>query len=407
MAGDKSVQLTDAATAGETLFQAASRCFDGWTDDDTGASVLRVIPKGLDYKPGLLHTLYHQNPCYLRGGRQVMIRSGKHYRGWGGPRSYRLDLTTGQVDTPLPDDLEFIEINQPTNRLLASRKSSAQREVVLYDLDAGAELASMTIEGGNMAGVGMISDGSGMIVGISKGKPYDEPIHSRIFVVRPGADPVLIHETHEWHCNHFQSNPADPSIFSYDRWPTPKRYVEQVIHVMSIDGTFHERLKMDDQTVLPGSIFGCQRDHYLWTPDGKRIASYFSPVNKEIDPASFNHFDFGWWISATDWKTGEDLAALYPPGRWGCHFGITPDSREAICAGGPGYDQLFAVNFDHLRDGWNERLICRYPPTTSEGHNAEPFPHPHVLPDGSGVLFNAGWPGDEHHIYLAELTQGA
>jgi hypothetical protein len=29
-----------------------------------------------------------------------------------------------------------------------------------------------------------------------------------------------------------------------------------------------------------------------------------------------------------------------------------------------------------------------------------------MLPDGSGVVFNAGWPGDEHGVYLAEWPKG-
>ena len=42
------------------------------------------------------------------------------------------------------------------------------------------------------------------------------------------------------------------------------------------------------------------------------------------------------------------------------------------------------------------------PQTLSVGKNSEPFPYPFVLPDSSGVIFNAGWPGPEHGVYLAE-----
>ena len=81
---------------------------------------------------------------------------------------------------------------------------------------------------------------------------------------------------------------------------------------------------------------------------------------------------------------------------------VSPDSRYVVCGGGPGFDKLFAVSIEGLRDGWNEHIICSYPRTVSTGKNASPFPYPFVLPDQSGVIFNAGWPGPEHGVYLAE-----
>ena len=81
---------------------------------------------------------------------------------------------------------------------------------------------------------------------------------------------------------------------------------------------------------------------------------------------------------------------------------ITPDSRYIICAGGPGFDKLFAVNLEGLRDGWNEHIICNYPETLSTGKNDAPFPYPWVLPDNSGVIFSAGWPGPDHGVYMAQ-----
>ena len=107
-------------------------------------------------------------------------------------------------------------------------------------------------------------------------------------------------------------------------------------------------------------------------------------------------------IRDRDWRTGEDLAAPYPKGRWGGHMQVTPDSRYILCGGGPGFDKLFAVDIAGLRAGWNEHIICSYPQTLSVGNNSDPFPMPFALPDGSGVIFNAGWPGEAHGVYLAE-----
>jgi hypothetical protein len=87
-------------------------------------------------------------------------------------------------------------------------------------------------------------------------------------------------------------------------------------------------------------------------------------------------------------------------------MGISNDSKYILCCGGPGFDKLFVVSIEELRHGWNEHIICSYPKTTSVGKNSDPFPYPWMLPDGSGVVFNAGWPGDEHGVYLAEWPKG-
>ena len=173
-----------------------------------------------------------------------------------------------------------------------------------------------------------------------------------------------------------------------------------MLTIRTLDGSFEETVKLDERAPRPKDMWGC-RDHYVWAPDGSRIVSYLNcqPVDPSIP---FNHFPFDWWLSALDWRTGEDYCAKYPPGRWGGHMQMTPDSRYIICGGGPGFDKLFAVEMAALRDGWNEHVICSYPTTNTEAVNVGYFPYPFALPDGSGVIFNAGWPGDEHGVYLAE-----
>ena len=81
---------------------------------------------------------------------------------------------------------------------------------------------------------------------------------------------------------------------------------------------------------------------------------------------------------------------------------VSPDSRWIVCAGGRDFDKLFAVDIEGLRKGWNERILCSYPKSVAGKEYGQPCPHPAVLPDQSGVLFSAGWPGPEHGVYLAE-----
>ena len=85
---------------------------------------------------------------------------------------------------------------------------------------------------------------------------------------------------------------------------------------------------------------------------------------------------------------------------------ITPDSRYIITAGAPGYDRLLAVEIEALRHGWNESIICNYPRTLESEDPGGPFAYPFALPDTSGVIFCAGWPGPDHGVYLAQWPKG-
>jgi hypothetical protein len=148
----------------------------------------------------------------------------------------------------------------------------------------------------------------------------------------------------------------------------------------------------------PGLLWGSQRDHYLWSPDGRRILSYFA---RRMGSAG-DHFDFGWWVSAMDWRTGEDFSAEYPPDRWGCNFGVSPDSRFIVSAGGRKFQKIYRVDIGKLRNGWNERVLCSYPHSEEDGMNNGPFHMPFVLPDQSGVIFSAGFGGSESGVFLVE-----
>jgi hypothetical protein len=120
---------------------------------------------------------------------------------------------------------------------------------------------------------------------------------------------------------------------------------------------------------------------------------------------SDNHFDFDWWLSVLDWRTGEDLCVQYPPDRWGCHFQASPDSRYLVSGGGRGFQCLYRIEIDGLRDGWNEQVLCTYPYSEENPHTSDLYHFPFVLPDQSGVIFSAGWPGSEAGVYIVEWPQ--
>jgi len=55
-----------------------------------------------------------------------------------------------------------------------------------------------------------------------------------------------------------------------------------------------------------------------------------------------------------------------------------------------------------LRRGWNERVLCSYPPSPHERYGLSANHHLHVLPDQSGVLFTAGLGTPRAGVYLVE-----
>ena len=389
----------------ETIFSQAARIFDGWTDPDTGVGVLRIWAKNLPRIPGMWGTYYHQYQCFLDGGRRVLLYGRPALTQGGRQHIYALDLTTGLANPFGPPDHQTIEVWDGTQMsVMLANEGGDDARAMLWDLRAEREVCGMTLPGWQFNSLNFLCDGRRALAFYFQGKYYDERAVSRHYLLEAGKEPRLVMEADGYYCSHIVGHPADPELYAYDRWPSPKRGVEQVTTVRTVDGSFEETVKLDDNAPRPVDMWGC-RDHYVWTPDGNRIISY---LNREpVDPSiPFNHFPFDWWLSALDWRTGEDYAAKYPPGRWGGHMQVSLDSRWIVNGGGPGFDKLYVVNIDELKHGWNEEIICSYPETNPEGKMCGFFPYPYMLPDGSGVLFCAGWFGPEHGIYLAEWPKG-
>jgi hypothetical protein len=382
-----------------SLFDQAAKVFDGWTDPDTGRRVLRIRTRGQADEGQIWTTIYHQLNCFLDGGRKVLLHRRGRVRK-GDPSCILLDLATGEEDCPFPSGCGVGEVCDGTYMASLVTGEGDDYRVMLWDMRAGCELASLHSDGWTHNAINFLSDGRRALVFYHRGKPYGEHVLSRHWLMVPGEEPRVAMEADGYFCSHVVGCPTDPDLYAYDRWPSPKRDVPQVIHIRTLDGRSDETMRMTADTLCPGDMWGA-RDHYVWTPDSRYIVSYLCPHTIELGP-NFNHFKLEWWLSVTDWRTGVDIAVKYPPGRWGGHMQVSPDSRYIVCGGGPGFDKLMAVSVEGLRGGWNEHIICSYPKTVSTGKNEGPFTYPFVLPDQSGVIFNAGWPGPEHGVYLAE-----
>jgi len=395
---------TDVKT--ETLFDRAAKVFDGWTDPDTGARVLRVWASNLPRIPGMWTTFYHQYRPFLNGGRTVLLHGGKKLKSEDRYTTYAVDLATGQAEPFSLDGCRPVEVFDETQMAVAISRSwhdATGARAILWDMQADKKVASVSSGDWKLNSINFLCDGRRALAFMYRGEHYTEPVQSRHYLLEPGEEPRLIMEADGYFCSHMVGHPTDANMYTYDRWPSPKRDIDQAITIRTLDGSFEERVKLDEHAPRPADMWGC-RDHYVWAPDGSRIVSYLacSPIELLSSDPNFNHYEFDWWLSALDWRTGEDYAAPYPAGRWGGHMQMSNDSKYIICGGGPGFDKLFAVDMAALKHGWNEHIICSYPTTTPLGKNSDPFPYPFHLPDGSGVIFNAGWYGDEHGVYLAE-----
>ena len=394
MTADKPVDST------LSLFERAAGVFDGWTDPDTGVRALRVFPPGIPVMPGRFSTVYHQSRCFLDGGRRVLLRETTPE----GHCYVLLDLVTGVVEHAFPPAYAVVEVHDESKYALLTTEDSNGKRVVIRDMNTGQETASVHTEGWFLSSSIFLADGRRAVVTHTDGNDRREYRRTHFHLLATGEAPRIFLELEGVHANHLLGSPTDPNLVAYDAWPAPLRDVDQVITLVSLHSRINERVKLDDNALRPPELWGV-RDHYVWTPDGTRIVSYLNRRKLELR-APFNHFEFDWWLSALDWRTGADLSAQYPPGRWGGHMQVTPDSRYILCCGGPGFDKLFAVEIAGLQRGWNEHIICSYPKTMPKGDNEDPFPYPFALPDGSGVIFNAGWPGVNHGVYLAAWPTG-
>lgn len=388
-----------AGSTGETLFARAARVFDGAPDPETGVRVLRVRPRDREWKPGGLATVYHQSRCFLDGGRRILL----NVRGPGvHEAAIVLDLTTGTVDSPFPAGYRIHDVDDRTNNALLYNNERA----VIYNLRSRQELAALPTEEAKYGGGTLLPDGRRAVISHYRGKFYDEYCRTHLHLLTDqGAAPVFL-ELDGCYANHMQGCPTEPDLFCYNGWPCPRRDVEGVASIATVDGRVNDRIPLDAQALRPGDFWGV-RDHYVWTPDGSRIISYFNrrPVDWTIP---FDHYAFDWWLSSLDWRTGRDESVRYPPRRWNGHMQMTPDSRYILCGGGPGFDRLYAVDRTRLGDGWNERILCSYPETNPQGRDSgHLYPYPFALPDGSGVIFNAGWWGPDQGVFLAEWPPDA
>ncbi len=388
-----------------TLFEKAARVFPGRTDSATGCRVLRLAtrsqpPTGFE-KVDVWRTFYHQHNPFLDGGRRVVVRSGaQEARRW---RDVAFDLETGACaelacGSPVATIVE-VSPGGLAARIERTPGSTPGSNVILADVDTGKTLNRLDTPDWLVPQIKFLDDRT-LCVGVRQGKPYDEPCRSRFYVLdASGAPPRLVLEEEGFFCNHMMPRPGHPDQYSYDRWPTPKKQISVITRLRTRDGSRDWVVPLAADAVPCGPIWGGQRDHYLWSADGRHIVSYFSTGPEGLP----DHYDFVWWLNRWDVETGRDTAVLYPPERWGCNFAITPDGRYVVSAGGRGHQFLYRVDLTRLEAGWNEQTLCAYPYSEESGLN-HGSPHmPHVLPDGSGVVFCAGWPGPDDGAYLVEM----
>jgi hypothetical protein len=384
-----------------TLFEKAARVFDGRPDPVTGLRVLRLVtcsapPDGFT-SDCVWRTMYHQHNPFMAGGRKLLLQGRTAPKA---SRSMVLDLESGLFEEVAPGLTGYVgEVSTDGLAAVIRGNRTGSFDVALVEAGSGRVLNRFELPGWIHPQIKFLEPRL-LCVGVSQGQFYDEPVHSRFYLIdAAGSPPRLILDEQGYFCNHMMPRPGRPDEFSYDRWPTPKRPITVITRLRTLDGSRDHDVPLAPDAQPIGPIWGGQRDHYLWTPDGSRLVSYFSTGPEGLE----NHFDFSWWISCWDPDTGREDAVAYPPERWGCNFAVTPDSRFVVSAGGRGFQHLYRVELAGLAKGWNEQLLCAYPKSDEEGGNHGPFHMPHVLPDGSGAVFCAGWPGPEDGVYLVEL----
>ena len=410
---DAADSFASECRAEPSIFERASRVFDGWDDPETGLAVLKVATADRQVCPFLpagttWHTEYHQTGRFIEGGRKVLLavppgaRSRAARLDLRRPDNFLMDLTSGEVIDAFAKERRAVDLSDSAEMAVLLRRDVGDRKALLFDVRGQVVLASLGMPGWRLTVARLLGDGRRMIVGFSRGQWRRGRCHSRFYLVWPYGRTEQILDADGYFCNHVAACPTDPDLYAYNRWPSPDRWVEAVNHIRSVDGSLETPLPLRHDTVRPGPVLDGQRDHYVWTPDGTRIASYLMPYWEDLRT---NHYTYRWWISVTDWRTGEDLCVPYPPERWGGHFHATWDSRCLVSCGGQRFDYLYAIDIEGLRSGWNARILCRYPSSPPEAYMASVSHHPLVLPDMSGVLFTAGHGSPQQGVFLVEWPE--
>ena len=100
--------------SGETVFEQAARVFEVWPDAETGRRVLCLHRRGEEAGGSVWGTQYHQFPCFLDGGRRVVLNRSMPVGNGTTAAVFVLDLATGEIETPFPVWARANDVNADT-----------------------------------------------------------------------------------------------------------------------------------------------------------------------------------------------------------------------------------------------------------------------------------------------------
>ncbi len=219
-----------------SLFDRATKVFDGWTDPETGARVLRIHTRGQDARGSIWSTQYHQFQCFRDGGREVLLHRSVPSDKGEATSYFLLDLTTGETRHPFPSGLVVNSISDEASLACLEDMGAGAHRAILWDMHEGRELVSSQCDGWELNCIDLLSDGRRAMVFHCRGKRYTEPVQSRHYLLCPHEPPRLVLDVDGYFCSHIQGCPTAPELYAYDRWPSPNRYVDQVLHLRTLDG---------------------------------------------------------------------------------------------------------------------------------------------------------------------------
>jgi hypothetical protein len=197
-----------------SVFEQVARIYDGWIDPDTGLRVLQIRRRGEVADGDAWSTLYHQYPCFLEGGRKVLLQ--RLDCPVDRPETFFLDLATGRTQTPFPAGTRIREVCERTGVATLIQRKGGESRAIIWDLRAKRGLASLEAPGWVFNSINLLSDGRRAIVYAHKGWPYKDKMLSRHWLIGPGLEPRLLLDADGWHTSHVQICPTDPELYAYD-----------------------------------------------------------------------------------------------------------------------------------------------------------------------------------------------
>lgn len=361
-----------------------------YTDPNTGVRVRRLT----NYPGAQDHHLYFTTDGWYDDGRRLLLRCRRE----GRRNLFSIDTETGLLTqlTDLPDQVYgSTRLNRKTGEVYFGHSSEGKRyyndRIVALDLETLAVRTVLEKPAGyddyGFSVNDVLADDERLLVSVSESTDVDgfdetraaHP-HCAIFSAAIDGDELeLLHEEDAW-ISHVNASPTRPELFTYCH-EGPWDNVDNRIHIINIESGANYQLRAADNEAV---------GHEYWLADGEYVG-YHGWQGERNTENCFHGF-----IKYDDTDRRE---TKIPVRRTHCHannrdrFVCDGDDTRARC--------VLLYEYDESSEEYKgPRTLATHAWTESSPH-----PHSRFSPDGSTVVFDADFGGDDADVFLVDVPE--